>query len=572
MAFHKVHCPRCGRTMDANELAFDFGEVLNIALNKAKNRTFGKNEEWYDLTQLNLCLYLTLDDLIKEYGFTRTSDVTYEGHFTFTTSNLAKQIVKLADSANPNMSIDIISSNADIVEYEKLTRAMSKSSDVDIRRLALKIQELAVRIMKNKDAVIATFHVKVNMQKDDQNNYFANRLTVKFDDGEIKNITSFLCKGEPGRPCGKILYAHAGQYKEIIIGLAGTARVGKTAYLAALLACILREGNGIERLGHEQHVITNLAHADDAYEQFKRDLLVPFTNCIKIAKTPYIFDKTGDTEAISLFSLTFSINRKKYIFTFIDMPGEVYDDEQNGADIVSNNRQIIKEASAIWLCIAPAQIVGENLIAGATQVETDLGKAFANLSKTMAAIGSQIPTAVLITCSDLINKEYNLFHSDFNPFGGKNNPMRTLGERTDDIQTPWVSENGELYYTNMLWFIRNAFQYLDNESKMSLPVTIESIFGSFTPFAVASYGKEINNPFAVEEDNPIPNPSMIEAPFLWTLAELGIIPVYREELFEWEETKGWGPLKKTITFSEIRNVKLDENNLSGLLYYPANMQ
>ena len=566
MAFHKIHCPRCGRTMYADELAFDFGEVVNIALEKAKNRTFGRNEEWYDLTQLNLCLYLTLDDLKQEYNFTQAADGNYEGNFTFTTEHLAKQLVRLADSANPNMSVDILASGTDMVEYEKLTRAMAKSGDVDIQRLASKIQELAVRIQRNRNAAITGFHVKVNMQKDDQSNLFANRLSVKFDDGEIKNITKFHCKGDLGKPCGKVLYGHAGQFEEIIIGLAGTACVGKTAYLASLLACILRKGNGIERLGHDQQVVTNLAYTDKAYEDFERDLLGPYTNCKKITKTPYIFDKVGDAEAISLFSLTFSINRKKYIFTFIDMPGEVFDDEENGADIISNNRQIIKEASAIWLCIAPAQIAGEAVIAGGGQVNNDLGKAFANLSKTMATIGREIPTAVLITCSDLIEEKYDLFYNEFNPFAGKDNPMRYLNEKTKG--TPWVSEAGELYYSNMSWFIQNAYKYLSSESGQKLPESIEAIFGAFTPFAVASYGKEINNPFAVEDDNSIPRPSMIEGPFLWTMAELGIIPTYEEKLIQWKEVKGWGPFKKSILHQEMQNVLLKPEDRKELLYYP----
>ena len=74
MTFHKVHCPRCGRVMMANELAFDFGEIINIALEKAKNRTFGSTEEWYELKKYNLCLYLTLDDLVKDYGIKKESE------------------------------------------------------------------------------------------------------------------------------------------------------------------------------------------------------------------------------------------------------------------------------------------------------------------------------------------------------------------------------------------------------------------------------------------------------------------------------------------------------------------
>ena len=61
MTFHKVHCPRCGRVMMANELAFDFGEIINIALEKAKNRTFGSTEEWYEFGN-------ALEELESIYG------------------------------------------------------------------------------------------------------------------------------------------------------------------------------------------------------------------------------------------------------------------------------------------------------------------------------------------------------------------------------------------------------------------------------------------------------------------------------------------------------------------------
>lgn len=572
MAFHEVHCPRCGRKMFADELAFDFGEIINIALEKAKNRTFGKNEEWYDLTNLKLCLYLSLDDLKREYGFEATGEGTYQKQFKFTTKHLADHLVKLADSANPNMSVGILASTIELVEYEKLTKAMALSAGVDSTELAERIQEVANRIQRNPNAEIATFHVTVNMQKDDRNQYFANRLLVKFDDGDYRNITRFVCKGEKGRPCGKVLYGHAGQFKEIIIGLAGTARVGKTAYLASLLASILRKGNGIERLGHEQSVITNLAYADESFERFKKDLLDPYANCEKITKTANIFDKVGDTEAISLFSLTFSIRSRgtnnKYIFTFIDMPGEVFDDSQNGANDVLNNRQIITDASMIWLCIAPAQVAGGAVVAGGDQVNTDLGRAFANLSLTMAAINraQQIPTAVLITCSDLIKEEYGLFNSSFNPFEGKNNSMQSLEGKTKN--SPWVSQNGELYYSNMHWFVESAFEYLNSEQN-GLPQSIENIFGRFTPFAIASYGKAIDNPFEVVQGNNIPTPSMIEAPFLWTLGVLGLLPVYKEEEVIYTRTEGGGLFRKkrTVEYTVLENKLVEEQKVKDKLFY-----
>ena len=568
MAFHKVHCPRCGRTMMADELAFDFGEVINIALEKAKNRTFGRNEEWYDLTRFNLRLYLSLKDLVEQYGFTLDADGTYKGIFEFTTNHLADHLVKLAASLDPNMSIKILASSSNLVEYQKLTRVMTKSADVDIHELAENIQELANRIMRNPNAEIARFHVTVYMQADDQNQKFANRMLVRFDDNEAKNITRFVCKGEPGQPCGKVLYGHAGRFEEIIIGLAGTARVGKTAYLASLLACIKRHGNGIERLGNNQSVITPLEFADEAYDKFKADLLEPYVNCQKIKKTENIFDKVGDTEAISLFSLTFAINNnKKYIFTFIDMPGEVYDDGINGVDDVINNRRIITEASMIWLCISPAQVEGGDVVAGGDRVNTDLGKAFANLENTMSAINMsrQIPTAVLVTCSDLVDERHGLFDDSFNAFANNYNshPMTQFEGKT--TATPWISETGELYYSNMEWFNQRTFEYL--KTNPSIPTSIDNIFGKFTPFAIASYGKAIDNPFEMEQGNNIPRPSMIEGPFMWTLAVMGLIPVRKEEIHIFERVTGWGPFKKVIEEEEWVNPVVDVTTQGDKIFY-----
>ena len=115
MALHKVHCPRCGEIIEASALAFDFGELINIALEKMKNRYFGANEEWYDLTGLNLCLYLTLADLINIYGFKTTNDGTFQGTFQFTTERLGEQLVKIANT--PNASVELLASTTNPKEY-----------------------------------------------------------------------------------------------------------------------------------------------------------------------------------------------------------------------------------------------------------------------------------------------------------------------------------------------------------------------------------------------------------------------------------------------------------------------
>lgn len=586
MAFHKVHCPRCGREMMANELAFDFGEIINIALEKAKNRTFGATEEWYELKKYNLCLYLTLDDLVNDYGVKEESERSYRGFYKFTVDHLLKQIVKLADSNDPEFNIDRIINDSNIIEFNALTKAMAKNSDENFSDLAKDIQGLANKVKKsmgsdNKGStVIASFMVEVIMQEDDQGNLFANRLLVEFDDHDKKNITRFVCKGNKGEPCGKILYGQAGQYKEIIIGMAGTARVGKTAYLASLLACILRKGNYNKRLGHEQRVIRNIAYIDKAYDDFERDLLDPYVKSDKIKKTPNIFDGADKgTAAVSLFSMTFAINGgKSYIFTFIDMPGEVYDKDGNvtaadsgqklGLDIIENKRRIIKSADVIWTCISTEQVLGM-VMPGPEQVTDDWDQAIMNLGNTMRAIDcdGRVPQAVLVTKSDFAEERFGLFHKDFNPFAGPNNPIKSFEEK--DEKTPWVSMNGQLYFSNMEWFIKKTLDFIKTQPGMA--DSIYTYLGKFTPFAVASYGRNIDKILdVVDEEEGLPEPSMIEGPFLWTLGVLGLIDVLEETVKTKKRTEGFLFFTRTVaeTVHELEKVKVEDSD--KLYYYRSN--
>lgn len=527
MAFHKVHCPRCGRVISADQLAFDFGDIINDALEKLNKRIFGRDTTWYDLIGFRLCLYLTLDDLISDYGFTQGGEGIYRGTFHFTTDHLIKHILKIANW--PGTKIEDLISNDDHVAFGNLTNYMSISSgDFDRNELRDNIQMILTRANSAPQATIVKFDVEVYMATDDHGQRFANRLLVIFDDGERKIINKFVCQGDEGRPCGKTLYGQSGLYHEIVIGLAGTARVGKTAYLASIIASLMRKGDGIRSLGHPQNVLTYLAFTGEGWDTFNHDLLKPYMEGRLIPKTAVIKEETTDSkETIPMFSLTFQIKTgqktRNIIFTFVDMPGEVYDGQ---ADFVME-RRIIQSASMIWFCIAPSQVEQREVVAAADQVNINLMNAFTNIRQTMEAISmiKKIPAVVLITRSDEVANHYRLFNASFNPYASSQNPMKYFDEKNE--KTPWLDENGTLYYDHMKWFIERSANYLD-ENNNAISATIQDIFGYFTPFAVASYGFDADNPYADERDN-FPNPSMIEGPFLWTLAYLGILPCCLED-------------------------------------------
>ena len=442
------------------------------------------------------------------------------------------------------------------IEYESLTQFMALQKGEDIDELAEKIQEIAIQLVRNPNAEIARFDVEVLMEEDDRGQLFANSLLVTYG-SEVIRVSRFVCRGNRGIPCGNALYGHAGRFEEIIIGLAGTARVGKTAYLAALLASIMRRSDGDTKLGFDQDVLINVAYNSEEFQSFQEKILNPYVRGDKIEKTP----EKG--EAIPLFSLTFKVNRKKnYIFTFIDMPGEIYDKNEadEGAKFVLSSREIIKYARMIWLCVTPSQILGEEMVATSDRVNIDFKGAIKNIGNTMKAINvhGKIPTAVLITRSDEAKADANIFKPKFNPFSTQSAPIDIIEDKNEN--TWWVSREGYLYFDHMKWFIQRSYRYLNQTSE--LPVSIEDIFGKFTPFAVAAYGFSIDNPYA--NNSRLPTPSMIEGPFLWSLAVLGIIPAYEERTKIYEEKKFF----RTIQIERIENERITEEEIDHLFYYP----
>ena len=132
--------------------------------------------------------------------------------------------------------------------------------------------------------------------------------------------------------------------------------------------------------------------------------------------------------------------------------------------------------------------------------------------------------------------------------------------------SPWVNEQGALFYSNMKWFVGKSFQYLNLTP--AIPATIENIFGDFIPLAVASYGFSVDNPLADKtRSSNLPIPSMIEGPFLWTLAALGIIPVYKEELVTRQRKKMFGLMSET--YQQLENVLVSSQDIKKIFYYPS---
>lgn len=523
--YYEAHCSGCGEVTTADLLAFDFGRLINKAIVKAGERQFGREEKWEPLLRMDMSMYYTWRDLQSTYKL----QVGKFSTFSFTVKNLKDHISNLI-----NVRFEEIAAVEDInssLIYQKLTKKIKTPlqegkkvthQDIDIQEHAENIFQVIQMCSKGRsqdDEVIAELEVEAIMEKDDQGNPFAKKLRVKYEDEMIEAVINNVCPN-----CGKPFYSEVGKHKEIIICMAGSARVGKTAYLAALV-------DRIEKNSGDFAVV--VPSNDPEWEFFREHILEVYQRGGKIDKTQF----EGSGETIPLFSLEIQICGRSYIFTFIDMPGEAFDNKEDDAGVkfINNDRRIVTHAQMIWFCIAPQQVDAQLAqLAGLTtaaqdKVNTDTVKVMGNIRKTMEAVclDGKKNAAVLVTMSDTILEQ-----------DSKSRLFRPEIEIFQDYLKPRLGTDFALDFDATNEFMKASQEYLDKARNIG--ATMTGMFENYRTFAVAAYGKAISDDDLdqfIEEDyvedsssDFVATPSMVELPFLWTLSVLGIIPSFRIEL------------------------------------------
>ena len=553
--YYYAHCTRCGEKITADRLAFDFGELINKAVQKNVEKPLGANLKWEPLIGLDMCLYYTWRDLVSIF---KLRGGVYSP-FLFTVKQLKFQLQRFAKVPFEDLAGLDIDTNEyyNLVQHIKFTNQIGQ--DVDVRDLAERIKEVvdlcSVQKSPNENEIIAQFNVKVVMVNDDRGNPFAKKMEIEFEDKKRQVVTRNVCPN-----CGKKFYPEVGRYEEIIVGMAGSARVGKTAYLASLVNGFIEKKNGIASVVEAKN---------KEWEFFKSTILEEYRRGKKIDKTAF----EGGGETIPLFSIEITVLGRSYIFTFIDMPGEVFDnpgetDEEAGVEFINNERRIINHAQMIWFCVAPEQIDADiaqmRRFTNAKQdeVNTKTAEVMANIRSTMEAvrIDEKMSAAVLVTMSDQIIGE-NAFRGLFTP------DVDVCAEFFD---------NGYLDYQKTNEFCNRSKQYLDQAGE--IVTALNHIFRRYSVFAVAAYGKNLPQGTQAEMElvgmlnqdgvsrtadmDFTPTPSMVELPFFWTLAALGKlkegkrVPRYERRLFGRQEYVG--DMIQEVSESELFQQKNEE--------------
>lgn len=521
MDYYKVHCAHCGEVFDADKMAVNIDELVRRHLDKFSRRSsdlfYQKAKEIFDeikigmyLTKYELVnlryldienqLELTVDDIL--HFVEEKIQMTLPEHFP---QNIRKsqekdtfwdEVTKSEEKDEKEIDIN------PILDTLSFKLSFYNQSDADERGKREKIEEFLRLFLENRNKVVLECTCLFTTQHDDRDRAYLSALEVTYVDGEHKNYNNMICPF-----CGEKLMADAGKYEEKIIVMLGSSRVGKTAYLAALVDKHVNMKNEKfdSTIGMES--VTGAQFAD-----FQKNILDPYSRGEKIIKTDVSKDK------VSLFPMLITMNHRTVNYIFVDLPGEVFvpsseQEMEEGAasgDFIANHKRICKSADAFWFCIDPVQVdcrlVGINeKLEKADRVEMDLNMVLANIANivsTMGAEKSKIPTAIVLTKSDLVERSEGLY------------------SETEDVGVNCLKDTDQ-FRADIAEGISNRVKEYLMSSNMVIDIVsrLDRMFASKSYFSVAAYGKTVTG----EMQGSSKAPYGVDLPFLWTVACMGLL-------------------------------------------------
>ena len=523
MEYYNVHCAHCGKTIQADRMAVNVDGLIQIFLSKTVSRSDMKYyKEGAELFgEIRTGIYLTSYEMV-DWGLLNQDDwlhMTGQDVLNYIERKYQIMIPKREEEENkqPDWMLDM---KKFMEEAEKETEENSmldelcrklffyKERDIDTGMRKEYVGRFISFLQKYSESVLLKCYCEFLQKTDDHGKQFTSALRVTFEDGDTHSFGHMVCPY-----CGESFFTDAGRFQEHVIVMLGSSRVGKTAYLAALVDKINPQYGQSE---YSDIILKDVM--DKNFQHFKENILKPYQEGRKIEKT----DEQKDE--VALFSLEITIAQKTAIFTFVDLPGEVFvprsDEEQKegtaSGSFIWNYRRICYEADAFWLCIAPVQLDARlcsmnEVLEKADRIEQDLGMILSNIENTLQLMGGdkmQTPIAVLVTMSDLIPVQEELY------------------TRSDDTEKKCL-QNGMQVRANVMQAYSNRVRsYLTSNHVKNIVPKLKTMFRYQNYFAVAAYGRTVGE----KEDSREKMPYGIMMPFLWTSAVLGYLTILRPEV------------------------------------------
>lgn len=561
--FYKVHCTNCGKVLDADKMAVDVDKILKMHLSRVVGRnsnpvmTIAKKA----FDEIRVGMYLTKFQMVNDgiLSADGTLHLTCRYILDFIQQRYRIELTDIDTNAKNKSKEYEDSFEADLDDWGRTVDEHSwedEEDDYDINpklldELCFKmklyaqvdnaeevkrncISEMLRMLLDYGEVELMECACSFMVQKDDRDQEFISSLKVTYVDGETVVYNHMVCPD-----CGETFFIDAGRYEEHIIVMLGSSRVGKTAYLAALVDEINPE------YGQSHYPRISIKDTlDRRFTYFRDNILKQYRCGKKISKTD------EQKESAALFSLDVFVNGRMVILTFVDLPGEVFiprsDEEKqdgvaNGRFII-NYRKICASADVFWFCIDPVQIdqrlhrLNEEADKS-DRVEQDMEMVLSNIENALNIMGggkANAPAAIIITKSDLITPDAGLCFKD------------------RGLEPQCLSEEG--YFRNDLFrnMSKDVCRYMCSNNVKNLLPKLDNMFENKNYFAVAAYGIKVDK----DSKGGDKSPSAIILPFLWSLSVLNYLtPVEYEQ-----RTEKTGVLRRQERFVQYYN-KVEQSKL-----------
>lgn len=473
--YNKINCTGCGEFTQADLVAFNFSKVFMEVVQEE-----ACDSMWDMLGRLDLGFYYTVRDICQELHF--FVDRKRPTQLKLTVKDVIQQIEFLLDDT---AFAKLKSENRHSVLYNHLYEKISSTygtAEEEMDAIETLVRNLA---SCDKNTEILSVDIQIGMVTDEDGREMPNELFY-YIAGEKRTLKERVCP-----LCGMPMDSQAGYRNEYIIGLAGLARVGKTALIASLV-------HQLKQL-EEMDYIHIKQEACESLQKFQDEVVAEYEQGNIIRKT-----EVENVDSIPLVYLPLQIGNRECNFIFVDMPGEIYTgSEEQGLDFISNKRTIMKNADVVWCCVEPSMFDERFKNAHAEEKTDDVARQLSDLVRVLNMIyHTKIPASIVVTQSDII-KDASLFRPQA------------------DVMHEYLLEDHSLDWDKTKAFVEETKQFVDRLNNFK--VSIEDTFEGLTMFGVASYGFDVTTKALITSQTI--QPSMIELPFLWTLAILELIPV-----------------------------------------------
>lgn len=518
--YYDIHCPFCGGIIGPLDIKFSISEFVEEIFNQRLDEKYNDGILGViDGEEINLILD---NDFLWDMSVNDIQECYVGDMFVLSGDNLLKRfgpkavdwlhsiteeaVEEIANSSNISEALKSNNSVQGLVEeilknvsHERLMRTEVQVDDRNAAVLNL------IRYAKT-DKILFKIHLKVEPDKDDNGNII--NKDIRSEDERI------ICKSKRCCNCGNELSKMSGKYEEKIISFIGSPAAGKSAYLAAAINKLLTSGQseyGVE-------VIFDYQSSD--YIAFNEACLYPYSKGFAITKT-----NQGTFPQLSMALKNAKLG-KTYLYTFVDIPGETFIDENgcNVSDILAN-RRIIKHADVIWFCVSAKQLFSSK-IGRVRRAKNDgtieneemndlriLGQNTIKFANEMYEDGDKKPAvALILTKSDLLSNFImeNVFSGDIGknrllkreyfkticsvPHGNYNSDGEDYDYYDGEPNTLGYMHDGKLIYQKFMNDAKRIVDFIKNHGEPYSEVFMGNIATAFHKktcpcFSEASYGR-----------------------------------------------------------------------------------